>query len=80
MADSDIASIREQIAREYESVNRVFHGFTPTAQHLFLTRRQENIARCFEALQEHVSLEEAMSILLQVEDQIASSSSSHYAF
>ena len=33
MSQSEIARIREQITREYESVQQIFGGFTSTAKH-----------------------------------------------
>ena len=66
MSQSEIARIREQIAREYQSVQRVFEDFTPTGKHEFLTKRQENIASHFEELTQHMSPEEAMQTLLQL--------------
>ena len=69
MSESEVARIREQIAREYQSLQFVFRGFTPTAQHDFLTKRQENIASHFEELQKHMTPEEAMQILIQESKQ-----------
>jgi len=60
---SEIARIREQITLEYQSTNFVFNGFTPTARHDFITKRQENIAGYFEELQLHISPEEAMKLI-----------------
>ena len=66
MSQSEIARIREQIAAEYQSVQQVFGGFTPTAKHEFISRRQENIASHFEELKKHMSPEEAMQVLIQL--------------
>ena len=66
MTHSDVARLREQIAAEYQAVNQVFTGFTPTARHQFITKRQENIAACFEELKQQVGPGEAMAILMQV--------------
>jgi hypothetical protein len=70
MAHSEIARIREQIRLEYEATSRILHDFTPTARHEFITKRQENIERCFVQLQAHMTTEEAMTILIQVEQQV----------
>lgn len=66
MNQSEIARIRENIAREYQSVQHVFGGFTPTAKHEFITRRQECIAGHFEELKKHMSPGEAMEVLIQI--------------
>jgi hypothetical protein len=64
---SEVARIREQIAREYQSAQQIFDGFTPTAKHEYLTKRQENLEMYFEELKKHISLEDAMQIFMQVE-------------
>jgi hypothetical protein len=69
MSASEIARIREQIAREYQSAQFVFENFTLMGKHEFLTKRQENIASHFEALQKHMTPEEAMQILIQESKQ-----------
>jgi len=66
MSQSEVARIREQIALEYQSVQQIFGGFTPTAKHEFITRRQENRASHFEELKQYMSHEEAMNVLIQV--------------
>ncbi len=66
MSQSEVARIREQIAREYQSVQQVFGGFTPTAKHEFITQRQENLANHLEELKKHMSPEEAMKIFIQI--------------
>lgn len=63
MSQSEVARIRAQIEHEYQSCQLVFNGFTPTAKHEYLTRRQENIAGYFEELQEHVTIDEAMKLI-----------------
>jgi len=65
MSQSEVARIRQQIADEYQSVQRVFTDFTPTAKHEFLTKRNENIANHFEELQKHMPPEAAMQILIE---------------
>ena len=66
MNQSEVTRIREQITLEYQSVQRVFGGFTPTAKHEFITQRQENTANHFEELKKHITPEEAMQILIQI--------------
>jgi hypothetical protein len=63
----EVARIIEQIAREYQAAQQIFSGFTPTAKHEFLTKRQENLGMHFEELKKHMSPEEAMQIFMQVE-------------
>ncbi len=65
MSQSEIARIREQITREYESVQQIFGGFASTAKHEFLTQRQENLANHFEELRKYLTPEEAMKIFIQ---------------
>jgi len=69
MSQSEIARIREQIALEYQSAQFVFSRFTATAQHEFLTKRQENVASYFEELQKHMPPEAAMQLLIQESQQ-----------
>ena len=64
---SEVARIKEQITREYQTAQHVFGGFTPTAKHEYLTKRQENLGMYFEELKEHMSPEEAMQLFIQVE-------------
>lgn len=47
---SEVAKIREQIAKEYQSAQLIFHGFTQKAKHELYTRKMENIALHFEEL------------------------------
>jgi hypothetical protein len=63
MNQSEVARIREQITLEYQSTNFIFNGFTPTAQHEYITRKQENIASYFEELTHHMTPEEAMKLI-----------------
>jgi ElaB/YqjD/DUF883 family membrane-anchored ribosome-binding protein len=67
MGQSKIARLREQIEREYQASQRVFTDFTPTAQHEYITKRQENIERCIEDLTKEVGIAAAVGILIQVE-------------
>ena len=72
MSQSEVARLREQIAREYQSVQFVFEGFTPTGKHEYLTNRQERIANHFEELQKHMTPEQAMKILIEESNQKSS--------
>ncbi len=63
---SEVARIREQIAREYQAAQQVFDGFTPTAQHEYIT---ESLGMYFEELKKHTSPEEAMQIFMQIETE-----------
>ena len=65
MSQSEVARIREQIAREYQSAQFVFRGFTPHGKHQYLTDRQERIALHFEELQKHLTPEQAMQVLIE---------------
>ena len=66
---SEVARLREQIAREYQASQRVFSDFTPNARHEYITKRQENIAGHFEELKKHMSPEEAMYLMMQIDDE-----------
>jgi hypothetical protein len=67
---SEVARLREQIALEYQTAKNVFTGFTPTARHAYITKRQENIAGYFAELKQYMSGEEAFTLLLQVENEV----------
>ena len=69
MSESEVARIRQQIAKEYESAQFVFTGFTPHGKHEYYTDRMEKIALHFEELQKHMSAEEAMQILIEESQQ-----------
>ena len=75
MAESEVARLRQRIALEYQAADRIFHDFTPTARHAFITQREENIAACYQELTHYMSPEEAMVILSEVEQDVYSSSS-----
>ena len=66
---SEVARLREQIAREYQASRRVFTDFTPTARHEYITKRQENIAVHYEELKKHMSPEEAMLLVMQIDNE-----------
>jgi len=66
---SEVARLREQIACEYQASQRAFTDFTPTARHEYITKRQENIAEHFEELKKHMSPEEAMLLMMQIDNE-----------
>ncbi len=70
MATSEVARLRAQIALEYQAAKQVFTGFTPTSRHEFIIKRQENIAGYFEELKQHISPDEAMLLIIQVDNEI----------
>lgn len=76
---SEVARIREQIASEYQAAQQVFEGFTPTAKHAYLTKRQENLGLHFEALRKHLSPEEAMQIFIQAGTAVSTDEALKYA-
>jgi hypothetical protein len=53
--------------KEYEACQQVFSGFTPTAKHEYITKRQENLGIHFEELKKHMSAEDAMQLFIQIE-------------
>jgi hypothetical protein len=72
---SEVARLREQIELEYQATQRVFTDFTATARHEFITKRQENIAACFEELKQLMPPEEAIVILAETLNSLQSSGS-----
>lgn len=71
---SEIARLREQIALEYQASQRLLTDLTATGRHEFINKRQENIARYFEDLQQYMSPNDAMQLVIQVGNQIQGSS------
>lgn len=70
MNQSEVARITECIRLEYEASRRVFTDFTATACHAFITRHQENIESCFNQLTGYMKAEEAMALLIQIENRV----------
>lgn len=70
---SEVARLRRQIALEHQAAQRLFTDFTPTARHEYITQRQEIIAAYHQKLLKLVSPEEAMTIVLEAENDTASS-------
>ncbi len=66
---SEVARLREMIALEYQAANRMFTDFTPTGRHDYITKRQENIEACFKGLTQYMSPQDAVSIIMQVENE-----------
>jgi hypothetical protein len=73
---SEIARLRQQIAQEYRATQRVFTGFTPTARHEYITKRQENIAIHFNVLKQRIGDEDAMLLMMQIDNEVHGLSSS----
>jgi len=65
---SEVARLRRLIALEHQAAQRIFTGFTPTAKHEYLTKRQETIAAYHQQLLKLVSPEEAMTIVIETEN------------
>ena len=74
MVESEVARIKRQIELEYEASNHIFTGFTSTARHDFISKRQENIGVCFEKLKKYMSSEEAIIIVLSAENGLSGES------
>ena len=70
MSHSEVARLRAQIALEYQASQRVFTDFTLTARHEFITKRQENIAAYFEELKQHMSPEDAVLTMMQIDNEV----------
>lgn len=68
MSASEIARLREQITLEYEACKQVFEGFSATANHAFITARQENIEAYYRELTCYISPAEAMQIIVEAEN------------
>ena len=76
MSQSEVSRLREQIELEYQACRRVFTDFTPTAQHEYITKRQENIEACFQELKKEIGAEAAIGVLIQAEQAVQESASS----
>lgn len=67
---SEVARLRQQIALEYEAATRGLNGLAlGTGQHLFITKRMENIAVYHETLKQMVGEQEASKVLVEVLEQ-----------
>jgi hypothetical protein len=66
---SEVARIREQIAKEYQAAQFVFSGYSEVAKHEFITKRQEALADQFEELKKHLPEDEAMRVFIQMSEQ-----------
>jgi hypothetical protein len=73
---SEVTRLREQITLEYQASQRVFTDFTPTARHEYIIKHQENIAVHFEELKKYLSLDDAMLLMMQVDNEVHGLSSS----
>ncbi len=76
VGESEVARLRERIALEYQAASRVFTDFTPTARHEYITKRQQNIEACYQDLKKHMSPEQAVVVIIQVENDVYGSSGS----
>jgi hypothetical protein len=76
MNTSEVARLRERIVSEYQASQRVFTGFTPTAQHTYITQREAHITQCFESLKQHIGFAGAFAALQQAENEAYSLPSS----
>jgi hypothetical protein len=66
---SEVARLKEQIQLEYEAVHQAMYGPSlGAAQHEFITKRQENIAKHVEELRATVGEEAAMQVLIALQD------------
>ncbi len=72
MGESEVARLRRQIELEYEATQRVFVGFTPTARHRYVNKRQENIEGHYEDLKRYVPPQEAIQVIMQAEEAVLS--------
>ena len=73
---SEIAKIREQIQLEYEAAQRTFTDFTPTAQHAYISKRQENISRYFAELKTLLPEQDAIALVVDALESVQSNVSS----
>ena len=64
---SEIARLREQIAREYEAASWARQGLAVgTAQHRFITRRYERIGLCQEQLAIMLGEQSSMAMVIEI--------------
>jgi hypothetical protein len=69
---SEVARIMQKIDTEYESALQGMRGLSSgTAQHTFITKRMEIMARQFAELRQTVGEDEAMQAILAWQDQEA---------
>ena len=73
---SEVAKLRERIALEYQAANSVSTDFTPTARHEFMIKRQEYIAAYVQELQQYMSSDAAMELIIQLGNQAQDTSAS----
>jgi hypothetical protein len=65
---SEVARLRQKIALEHQAARRLFTDFTPTTKHEYINKRQENLAAYQRELLKFVSPEEAMTIIIEAEN------------
>lgn len=64
---SEIAHLRERMAREYEAANWAWLGLAVgTAQHRFITRRYERIGLCQEQLATMIGEQASLALVMEV--------------
>lgn len=66
---SEVARIRQQIALEYEAVNRIFDQPAIVAKHEYIEARQARLGDHFESLRQIVPVDEAMQIFIEASDE-----------
>jgi hypothetical protein len=69
--NSEIARLRERIAREYEAAQRALSGMAVgTAKHQFITARMEQIGACHETLKHLVGESEATRMMAETLEEL----------
>lgn len=68
---SEVARIRRQIEEEYEAMQRVYSEVSITSRHDFIVARMENVDQHRQQLVPLIGDDEAMALVIAVNDQYA---------
>lgn len=66
---SEVAQLKKQIEREYESARQGLVGFASVARHTFINAKMERVASYHEQLKKCVGEAEAVKILYEIVEQ-----------
>ncbi len=65
MAQSEVARLRQQMTLEYQAAQRALESVAMTAQHVFITKRMENMSAMRDELARQVGEEAATRMLCE---------------
>jgi hypothetical protein len=69
MSSSEVARLREQIAREIQAMRAALDGYAVVSRHDLINRPYEQIGTSVEQLQQHIPIDEALQMVMDVFDQ-----------